>query len=262
MDYKSVTRVFARYIPIFEWAPRYNKNALTNDLLAAVIVTVMLVPQSLAYAFLAGLPAEMGIYASILPIVLYAIFGTSRALALGPVAVVSLMTALAVGKVAAVGSIDYITAALTLAFLSGFILLALGSLRLGFLANFLSHPVIAGFIMASGILIAMSQVKHPLGITVSGDTLPKLVTQILVQLEEVNLYTLTLGILSTAFLFWVRKGLRLLLRSTGLSSRMAELLAKTGPVLAILVSTLVTWGFGLVGRGVQVVGDVPQSLPP
>ena len=172
MDRKPFVGAFARYLPILEWGPKYTKDALTNDLLAAVIVTIMLVPQSLAYALLAGLPAEMGIYASIVPIVLYAIFGTSRALAVGPVAVVSLMTASAVGKVAALGSIDYVTAALTLAFLSGLILLGLGLLRLGFLANFLSHPVIAGFITASGILIAMSQVKHLLGIKISGDTVP------------------------------------------------------------------------------------------
>ena len=123
------------------------------------IVTIMLIPQSLAYALLAGLPAEMGIYASIAPIILYAIFGTSRALAVGPVAVVSLMTAAAVGKIADQGSADYIAAAITLAFLSGGFLVLMGIFRLGFLANFLSHPVIAGFITASGIIIAASQLE-------------------------------------------------------------------------------------------------------
>ena len=142
--------------------------------MAAVIVTIMLIPQSLAYAMLAGLPPEAGLYASILPIVLYAIFGTSRVLAVGPVAVVSLMTAAAVGQVAEQGTIGYGVAALTLAVMSGVILLAMGLLKLGFLANFLSHPVIAGFITAAGILIAASQLKHILGVSGSGHTLPEM----------------------------------------------------------------------------------------
>jgi SulP family sulfate permease len=124
--------------------------------MAAVIVTIMLIPQSLAYAMLAGLPPEVGLYASILPLVAYAIFGTSRALAVGPVAVVSLMTAAAIGELGVAGPIEYAAAAAVLAFLSGVILLAMGVLQLGFIANFLSHPVISGFITASGILIATS----------------------------------------------------------------------------------------------------------
>ena len=156
-----------KYLPVLQWGRTYNKEAFQNDLVAAVIVTIMLVPQSLAYALLAGLPAEAGIYASIVPIMLYSVFGTSRALAVGPVAVVSLMTAAAIGKVAQSGDIGYATAALTLAFLSGVMLLGLGLLRLGWIANFLSHPVIAGFITASGVLIASSQIGHILGISIS-----------------------------------------------------------------------------------------------
>src|SRR5210317_983807 len=132
----------SRYIPVLDWGRSYNSTALSNDMIAAVIVTIMLIPQSLAYALLAGLPPETGIYASIAPIILYAIFGTSRALAVGPVAVVSLLTASAVGQVAEQGTAGYAVAALTLAFLSGGFLVLLGVLRLGFLANFLSHPVI------------------------------------------------------------------------------------------------------------------------
>ena len=162
----------ARFLPILDWGRQYDRGALQNDLIAAVIVTIMLIPQSLAYAMLAGLPPEAGIYASILPIILYAIFGTSRALAVGPVAVVSLMPAAAVGQIAQSGTAGYAAAALTLALLSGLFLLALGLFRLGFIANFLSHPVIAGFITASGILIATSQLKHILGVKASGDNLP------------------------------------------------------------------------------------------
>lgn len=251
-----------RLLPILDWGRRYDRHALQNDLLAALIVTIMLIPQSLAYAMLAGLPPEAGIYASILPILLYAIFGTSRALAVGPVAVVSLMTAAAVGQVAAQGTAGYAVAALTLAFLSGVILLAMGLFRLGFLANFLSHPVIAGFITASGLLIALSQVKHILGITAGGQNLPVMLAGIWQGLGQTNIWTLVIGGLSLIFLFWARKGLRPWLLARGLPAGLAAVLTRAGPVAAVFVTTLATWGLGLTDRGVRVVGAVPQGLPP
>lgn len=251
-----------RYVPILTWSRDYSRDTLTSDLVAAVIVTIMLIPQSLAYALLAGLPAEMGLYASILPLVAYAIFGTSRALAVGPVAVVSLMTAAAVGNLALQGTPEYIAAAITLAFLSGLMLLALGLFRLGFLANFLSHPVIAGFITASGILIATSQLKHIFGIDASGHNLLELVGNLLSNLPQTNLYTLVIGAASIAFLFWVRKGLKPRLLTFGLRPRMADLLAKAGPVMAVALSILLVFSFDLQERGVAIVGDVPMGLPP
>ncbi|MDT8329132.1 MAG: SulP family inorganic anion transporter, partial [Roseovarius sp.] len=252
----------ARYFPPLVWGRSYTRATLTNDLVAAVIVTIMLIPQSLAYALLAGLPAQAGIYASIVPIVLYALFGTSRALAVGPVAVVSLMTAAAIGQVAEAGSIGYAAAALSLALLSGAFLLALGLLRLGFIANFLSHPVIAGFITASGVLIATSQLKHILGVSAGGHTLIEMLGALAAHLTAVNWPTLVIGGLATGFLFWVRKGLKPLLRRAGLKPRLADLLAKAGPVAAVAVSTLAVWLFGLDGHGVAIVGAVPQGLPP
>ena len=251
-----------RYLPILDWGSRYDRNALSNDMIAAVIVTIMLIPQSLAYALLAGLPPEAGIYASIAPIVLYAIFGTSRALAVGPVAVVSLLTASAVGQVAETGTAGYAMAALTLAFLSGGFLVLLGVFRLGFLANFLSHPVIAGFITASGILIATSQLKHILGVDAHGHTLPQMLGSLFEHLGQVNWITVIIGVAATAFLFWVRKNLKPLLNKMGLSPLMADILTKAGPVAAVVATTVAVWGFGLVDRGVKIVGDVPQSLPP
>ena len=251
-----------KFLPVLDWGRTYNTTSLTNDMVAAVIVTIMLIPQSLAYALLAGLPAEMGIYASIAPIILYAIFGTSRALAVGPVAVVSLMTAAAVGKIADQGSADYIVAAITLAFLSGGFLGLMGIFRLGFLANFLSHPVIAGFITASGIIIAASQLKHIFGIKAEGETLLHLVPSLLENLGSTNWITLIIGAGTSAFLFWVRKNLKPLLARMGFKPRPADLLAKTGPVLAIVVTILLAWGLDLKSAGVAVVGDVPQGLPP
>ncbi|MCK0170244.1 sulfate permease [Aliiroseovarius sp. S1123] len=251
-----------QFVPLLDWGRRYDQGAFSADLLAAVIVTIMLIPQSLAYALLAGLPAEMGLYASILPLVAYAIFGTSRALAVGPVAVVSLMTAAAVGNLDLPSQADYIAAAITLAFLSGLILLVMGVFRLGFLANFLSHPVIAGFITASGLLIATSQLKHILGIEAHGHSLINLFGSLFAHLGQTNLITLVIGAASVAFLFWVRKGLKPLLMSLGLGDRLAGSLAKAGPVGAVVVTTLISWGFDLQSKGVAIVGDVPQGLPP
>ena len=251
-----------RYIPILDWGRRYDRKAFSNDMIAAVIVTIMLIPQSLAYALLAGLPPEAGIYASIAPIVLYAIFGTSRALAVGPVAVVSLLTASAIGQVAEQGTAGYAVAALTLAFLSGGFLVLMGVLRLGFLANFLSHPVIAGFITASGILIALSQLKHILGVSAHGHTLPEMVHSILSHLSEINWITLAIGVFATGFLFWVRKNLKPTLKRLGTPAALADILTKAGPVAAVVATTVAVWIFDLGARGVKVVGDVPQSLPP
>ena len=251
-----------RYLPILEWSRQYNRTSLTNDMMAAVIVTIMLVPQSLAYALLAGLPPEAGIYASIVPIVLYAIFGSSRVLAVGPVAVVSLLTASAVGQVAETGTAGYAIAALTLAALSGGFLVLLGLLRLGFLANFLSHPVIAGFITASGILIAMSQLKHILGVSAHGHTLPEMVQSLAEHLDQSNLITLGIGVSAIVFLFWVRGNLKPFLNRMNLGPLLTDLLTKAGPVFAVVATTLSVWGFDLAQDGVRIVGDVPQSLPP
>ncbi len=177
-DDTGVARGWRRFFPILDWGRGYDKALLTDDLLAAVIVTIMLIPQSLAYALIAGLPPEAGLYASITPLIAYAVFGTSSTLAVGPVAVVSLMTAVAVGKLANSGDASYTQIAMALAVLTGLILLVMGTLRLGFLANFLSHPIISGFITASGVLIAATQAKHILGVSGGGGTLVEIVVQL------------------------------------------------------------------------------------
>ncbi|MFN3863568.1 MAG: SulP family inorganic anion transporter [Erythrobacter sp.] len=251
-----------RYFPIFEWGRSYDRAALTSDLMAAVIVTIMLIPQSLAYAMLAGLPPVVGLYASILPLFAYAVFGTSRTLAVGPVAVVSLMTASAAGAVAAPGTAAYWEAAITLAALSGVMLVALGLLRLGFLANLLSHPVISGFISASGVLIATSQLKHILGVKAWGETWPEMLSALAGALGSINPATLAIGVPATLFLFWVRKGLKPALMKLGLSPRAADMSAKAGPVVAVALSILAVIGFGLEAQGVSIVGNIPQGLPP
>jgi SulP family sulfate permease len=247
-----------RYLPILDWAPRYTRQTLGNDLLAALIVTIMLIPQSLAYALLAGLPPEVGLYASIAPLLLYAVFGTARTLAVGPVAVISLMTAAAIAPLAAEGTAEYLGAAVALALLSGLMLTAMGLFRLGVLANFISHPVISGFISASGLLIAAGQVPQLLGLSVRGETLPELLRGIIAKLPQAQPQVLLIGVPVLAFLFWTRRGLKPLLMRLGLGAQVAGALARAAPVVAVVASTLAAWGLALE---VPQVGAIPASLP-
>ena len=254
-------KTLRKYFPILTWGAEYSRKTLTNDLIVAGIVTVMLIPQSLAYALLAGLPPQIGLYASMAPLVLYAIFGTSRTLAVGPVAVASLMTAAAVANIAVQGTPEYLGAAIALAMVSGLLLLAMGLLRLGFLANFLSHPVISGFITASGIQIAAGQLAPLLGIKAHGESFVDLVKSMVPNLSHLNPHTAAIGLASLGFLFWVRRGLKPLLRKFGLAERSADILTKVGPIVAIAVTTAAVWGFGLTAHDVRIVGTVPQGLP-
>ncbi len=252
----------ARWLPILGWAPRYDRPTLGADLLAALIVTLMLIPQSLAYAQLAGLPPQVGLYASIAPLLAYAVFGGSHALSVGPVAVVSLMTAAAIDSLPLPGVEAKLEAALTLAFMSGLILTLMGALRLGFLASFLSHPVISGFVTASSLLIAASQLKHLLGIPGHGDTLPAMMNSLIAGLSDAHGPTALLGFGVMAFLIWARHRLKPLLLRSGLSPRAADSWTKAGPVLAVVASTAVMWAFRLDELGIRKVGEVPAGLPP
>ena len=251
----------ARYLPILDWGRRYDGAMLSSDLVAAVIVTIMLIPQSLAYAMLAGLPAEVGLYASVLPLIAYGIFGTSRTLAVGPVAVVSLMTASAIGEIAAQGTSTYVAAAMLLALMSGVMLIAMGLFRLGFVANFLSHPVISGFITASGLLIAASQLKYVLGVPAGGSTLTEIVAGLAQTVGQTNAATLAVGAAVLAFLYFVRLRLKAMLTGAGMAPRAAEFITKAGPVLAVAGTILATSFFGLGERGVALVGAIPSGLP-
>lgn len=248
-----------RFLPCLAWLRGYNRSTFSGDTVAALIVTVMLIPQSLAYALLADLPAIHGLYASMLPLAVYAVFGTSRTLSVGPVAVISLMTAAAIGNAAASGLPPQTLAAL-LALLSGAFLLLLGVLRFGFLANFLSHPVVSGFISASGILIALGQVKKLLGVTSSGDTLPQLLYSLSSVLTEINLPTTALGLGTLLFLFWTRTSLKPLL-APKLGDFGATLAARSAPMFAVLVTALLAWKLELGDKGVALVGVIAAGLP-
>jgi len=248
------------YLPA--WLRTYRPAWLAGDLTAGLIVTVMLIPQSLAYALLAGLPPEVGLYASILPIVAYALLGSSMTLAVGPVAVASLMTASALQPLAAAGSADYVALAVQLSLMSGVMLLAFGALRLGFLAHFLSHPVISGFITGSAVLIAVGQLKYILGVKVAGSGVLDTLTSLVSAAPQGNPATVAIGLSSLLFLLLARRYLARGLTRAGLSAKTADLMTKLAPMLAVIASTAVVGGFKLnETAGVSVVGRVPQGLP-
>ncbi|MCX2975522.1 sulfate permease [Halieaceae bacterium IMCC8485] len=250
-----------KVFPILRTTRGYNRETLSADLLAALIVTIMLIPQSLAYSLLAGLPAEVGLYASILPLIVYALFGTSRTLAVGPVAVASLMTASALANFAQQGTAEYLAGAIILALLSGLFLLLLGLLRLGVLANLLSHPVVSGFITASGMLIAFSQLKHALGVDVHGQTLFEMGQTLVAGWEHSNGYTIVISVFVLAFLIWSRTSAAAFLARFHISHHRAQLIAKASPIVGVLITIAITVLLDLDTKGVAVVGSVPSGLP-
>jgi len=248
-------------MPILRWGRDYDKAKLIDDSMAAVIVAIMLVPQALALALVAGLPPQVGLYASIFGLSIYALFGTSNTLSVGPVAVLSLMTAAALGKLGISDPSQLVAAALTLAFLSGVFLLLLGLMRLGFMANFLSHPVISAFITASAIIIGLSQVQHLLGTTSSGQNIIELLASLRGSMGEINWITLGLGLASIAIIVWCRTGLASLLTKMGLGGRLVNSISRSGPVIVALLTGLLCYGFRLDQQGVQLLGVVPAGLP-
>jgi sulfate permease, SulP family len=256
-----VTGMLRTYLPILEWGASYNSKILVNDLVVALIVSIMLIPQSLAYAQLAGLPPEIGLYASMAPLILYAIFGTSRSLSVGPVAVTSLMTLAAVAPIAAQGTPEYLAAAMALALLTGLILIILGFLRLGFLSNFMSFPVMAGLGTAVGLQIAAGQLTPVLGIPSKGGTFLSQVISLVKNSGQINIYTAAIGVPVVIFLLLVRKNLAELLTRVGMSKGLAGIIAKMGPVIAIIITILIVSGLGLDKQGVKIVGAVPAGLP-
>ncbi|MFA5597667.1 MAG: sulfate permease [Pusillimonas sp.] len=245
-----------------DWIKSYRRDLLPGDITASLIVTVMLIPQSLAYAMLAGLPPEIGLYASVLPLVAYALLGTSMTLAVGPVAVASLMTASALAPLAAPGSPEYIALAITLSMLSGAMLLVFGVLRLGFLAYFLSHPVISGFITGSAILITISQLKHIFGVQASSGDVLTTVFDIATRLPDANPATTLIGVLTLGFLFFARKALGQLLQKAGIPAATAALLGRLAPMVAVILSIVAVSQLDLANTaGVSIVGTVPEGLP-
>lgn len=260
----SLHRSLRRYIPILDWGWHYQPRDLVGDAMAGMIVAIMLIPQGMAYALLAGLPPQVGLYASIVPLMLYAVLGTSRALAVGPVAMVSLLVATSIGQVATPGSPDYWAAALALALMIGLIQVFMGVVRLGFIVNFLSHAVIVGFTNAAALVIGLSQLKHLLGVKIPpSESFFETAHHLVQAAPGTNWVSLALGLTSVGVLLFFNRWLPPLLGRWGLPQGWITPLSRSGP-LVVVVATI-----GLVGAlrldsrfGVAIVGDIPRGLPP
>lgn len=235
-------------VPILEWLPNYKKDWLKGDIGAGLTVGVMLIPQGMAYATIAGLPAVYGLYASIIPIILYAIFGTSRQLAVGPVAMVSLLTATTIGSFNGLSTPDYIAYAILLALLVGVIQFLLGVFRLGFLVNFLSHPVISGFTSAAALIIGLSQLKHLLGIDIArSHHINEIIIGAIGKVNEINWVAFGIGLVGILIIVGVKK------INKSLPSQL----------FAVIFGILTVTFFGLATgeNAVKIVKDIPASLP-
>lgn len=245
-----------------EWVKQYRRDWLSGDLSAGLIVSVMLIPQSLAYALLAGLPPQVGLYASVLPLVAYALLGSSMTLAVGPVAIISLMTASALTPLAVAGSDEYVVLAMMLALMSGVLLFIAGLMRLGFLAYFLSHSVISGFISGTAILITLGQLKYLLGMPLPSGSALGMVAALPTALQRINPSAATMGISAIVFLIFARTGLPPILNMLGVAPRVGAMLSRLAPMLAIIVATTYC-AMNQIDQTAQVsiVGAVPSGLP-
>ena len=239
-------KVKKRHIAITTWLPNYPKVFLKDDITAGLTVGIMLIPQGMAYAMIAGLPAIYGLYAAIIPCFIYAIFGSSRQLAVGPTAMISLLVATGIGGLAEVNTTEYLQLAITLALMVGFVQVSLGFFRLGFLVNYLSHPVISGFTSAAAVIIAFSQFKHLLGVDIENNKhIHYLIMNVFEQLPNTNFFALAIGISGIVLILLVKRIIPII----------------PGALMAVSVGILVTWGLGLDEYGVKIVGEVPSGLP-
>ncbi|MCF6199749.1 MAG: solute carrier family 26 protein [Hyphomicrobiaceae bacterium] len=250
------------YLPVYRWGRNYQREQLSGDLLAGMVVAIMLMPQSMAYAMLAGLPPQIGLYTAVIPLFLYAIFGSSRVLGVGPVAIVSLMVAHTLAPLAPVGSAEYLGLAIILAMLSSLVLIGAGLLRLGFLTNFIGHPVIAGFTTAAAIIISFSQLKHMLGLTLPPThSLWELLHTIYANLDKVNPTTLLLSLLGVVIMI-SRAQFRHRLREMGFSEGISMALPKGMALLLVIISASYAWIFDIhKTAGVAIVGYIPPGFP-
>lgn len=239
--------LFSHWIPVFQWLPRYKKELLQGDLIAGITTAVMLIPQAMAYALLAGLPPVVGLYASIIPLIVYAIFGTSRQLAVGPVAMVALLISSGIGAIVSPGDMEsYLRLTVLLALMVGIIQLFMGIFRLGFMTNFLSHPIISGFTSAAALIIGFSQLKHVVGLNLPRtENIAQTIYMTLERASEINWVALALGLFAVVFLLIMR--------------RVSALFPSA--LLMVIISSLLTWGLDLTEYGLKIVADVPSGLP-
>ncbi|WP_168542260.1 SulP family inorganic anion transporter [Acinetobacter sp. A2] len=250
----------ARVLPAWRWLRKYNADTLKSDLLSAFIVIAMLVPQGMAYAMLAGLPPVMGLYASVIPMLMYALVGGSPTLSIGPVAIISMMTFATLNPLFEVGSAEYIQAACLLAVMVGLISLLLGVLRFGFLIQLISHPVIKSFIIASALMIAIGQLKFVLNIPLQASNLPQFLYSLWQYIGQTHLYSVISGIAAILFLIYAPK----IINSNAIRERIrgSGFILKALPLVLVIGSIVLVFSFNLQQVGIKTVGEIPSGFPP
>jgi SulP family sulfate permease len=252
-------KLTGRWMP--QWVSHYRREHLSDDLIAGLIVTVLVIPQSLAYALLAGLPPQVGLYASIFPVIAYALLGSSMTQAVGPVAITAIMTFAVLSPLETPGSPQYLVLAATLSLFSGVLVLAFGALRMGFLSQLLSRPVISGFISGSAILIVLSQMKFLLGIPAAGSSSGQVLGSLIENMSLFNRVTLAIGAISLVLLLAARRWLALGLISLGIGTKLAGFAVRLMPLVVLILATGLVAGLQLdVTQGVAVVGEVKEGL--
>ena len=234
-----------KYLPILSWTKDYDRASLVDDTIAGITVGVMLIPQGMAYAMLAGLPPIYGLYASTIPLIIYAILGTSRQLAIGPVAMVSLLVASGVGAICEIGSAQFINYAILLALMIGIIQLLMGALRLGFLVNLISHPVIAGFTSAAALIIGFSQFGNLLGLELEKGKIHETIGSVVNGFSDINIPTLIIGLSSIILIVLLKK----------INGKIPT------PLIIVFLGIGIVHFYGLDSAGVQIIKDVPAGLP-
>ena len=236
-----------RHLPILDWLPKYQRKYLSTDILAGITVGVMVIPQGMAYGMLAGLPPIYGLYATLVPMIVYVLFGTSRQLMVGPTAMVCILMASGVGPLAEAGSMEYISLVLLLSFLVGCLQFAFGLFRLGFFINFLSHPVLNGFISAAAIIIVISQINNLIGVTTAQDGLTYIekIKTFFNNFTRVDFPTLSIGLLGLGTILSVKKWNKRI----------------PAPLLVVLISIGFLYKYHLTLPTISIIGDIPKGLP-
>ena len=233
-------------MPVLDWLPDYKKNDLGGDLSAGLTVGIMLIPQGMAYAMIAGLPPIYGLYAAFIPQIIYAFFGTSRQLSVAPVAMISLLIGAGISELAPVGSEEYIKLAIMLAMMVGVLQFLFGIFKMGFLVNFLSQPVISGYTSAAAIIIGLSQIKHLLGVEMpSSNLIHEIAVSASVHLSETNLITLIIGLLGIFSIILLKK----------------INVALPASLIVVVLGIVAVALFSLDKSGVKIVGHIPAGMP-
>jgi len=245
------------------WLLAYRKIDLSDDIIAGLITAILLVPQGMAYAVLAGLPAELGLYASIIPPLIYAFTGSSRTIAIGPVSVAAILVASAMISLGREpGSAEYIADVIMLSTLCGSLLIVMALFRLGGLSNFLSHPVLNGFTSAAAIIIIISQIKNLTGLDVPrGESIINKLSYVAENTSQLDLLTFSIGLSCILGLVFLKPAIERLSIKCNIDNQHAKALGRTGPLVIVVISTALVYLLKLDSYNVSIVGNIPAGLP-